>query len=276
MKIIVVNSSGNVGKSVICREILQPRIPNSKIVEIESYNSSSSMFNLNTIKYDGSEEFSTFYNFILSPANVIFDIGASEIGNFFVNAQEFTGVLDMFDLFIVPTRNSSKIMEDTIKTINLLENQGVDTSKIKVVFNEVDRKVEKEFAPLLDYKFKFDFEFDTSLKLKKTCFLKDLDLLKTTILDVYHPEEKYYRELLLREKEPKEKMKLLKKDLINMGAAEKIKEFDNLFTKITGVEVDSLSSFSQAKKSIDKKKPVQKTKEPVQEDTEISEDDEEL
>lgn len=268
MKICIVNSSGNVGKTTITRELIEPRLNDATIVEIESYNSSNSQFGLKTVKYEGAEEFSNFYEYLINDDDVIFDIGASEIANFFVNAEEYTGAIDLFDIFIVPTRDNSKIMQDTAKTILFLRNQDIDDSKIKVVFNEVFKNVEKEFAPLLN----FAFEFDTSLFIKKSSFFKDLDLLKLTFLKVYNPDKKFYREQLLKETDPKQKKILLKKDLINMGAAKKIKELDILFAKITDIEVDSLVSFSPAKKEVKKltKKSVKK------EDTETSEDDEEL
>lgn len=270
MKICIVNSSGNVGKTTITRELIEPRLNDATIVEIESYNSSNSQFGLKTVKYEGAEEFSNFYEYLISEDDIIFDIGASEIANFFVNAEEYSGAIDMFDIFIVPTRDNSKIMQDTAKTILFLRNQGIEDQKIKVVFNEVNRDVEKEFAPLLN----FDFDFDTNLFIKKSNFFKDLDLLKLTFLNVYNPNKTFYREQLLKETEPKEKKILLKKDLINMGAEKKIKELDTLFTNITGIEVDSLSSFSSAKKEV---KPTKKSvKKENTEETEISEDDEEL
>ena len=267
MKICILNSSGNVGKTTITREVFEPRMNNAKIVEIESYNSSNSAFGLDTVKFEGAEEFDIFYEYIISDDDVIFDIGASEIANFFTNAEEYTGAIDMFDYFIIPTIADAKIMEDTAKTILFLRSQEIDDEKIKVIFNSVERNVEKEFAALLN----FDFNFDTNLFIKKSNFFKDLSLMKTTFLKVYNPDKKYYREILLREKEPKAKKALLKKDLVNMGAEKKIKELDSIFTGATGIEVDSLSSFSQAKK--EKQKSVKKEN---HEDSEISEDDEEL
>ena len=268
MKICILNSSGNVGKTTITREVFEPRLKNTKIVEIESYNSSNSAFGLDTVKFEGAEEFDVFYEYIISENDVIFDIGASEIANFFTNAQEYTGAIDMFDYFIIPTIADAKMMEDTAKTILFLRSQEIDDEKIKVIFNNVERSVEKEFAALLN----FDFNFDTNLFIKKSNFFKDLSLMKTTFLKVYNPDKKYYREILLREKEPKAKKALLKKDLVNMGAEKKIKELDSIFAGATGIEVDSLSSFSQAKKETSKKS----VKKEISEDTEINEDDEEL
>ena len=57
MKICVLNSSGNVGKSTITREVFYPRMKDCEVVEIESINSSNSSFNMKTVKFEGSENF---------------------------------------------------------------------------------------------------------------------------------------------------------------------------------------------------------------------------
>ena len=39
MRIFVLNSSGNVGKSIVSREVLYPFMENAKIIEVETVNS---------------------------------------------------------------------------------------------------------------------------------------------------------------------------------------------------------------------------------------------
>ncbi len=39
MKVVVMNFSGNVGKSIIAQHLLQPRIENAKLISVESINS---------------------------------------------------------------------------------------------------------------------------------------------------------------------------------------------------------------------------------------------
>ncbi|MDY0292569.1 MAG: hypothetical protein RBR02_09580 [Desulfuromonadaceae bacterium] len=244
MKIAIINSSGNVGKSTISRELVYSRIPEPKIiVEVEGQNSSSSRFqSITSIKHDGSTDFNVFYEYIINDdQNVIFDIGASEIANFVTSISEY-GVLGMFDLFIVPTKADAKIMEDTIKTIKFLQSQNIENDKIKVVFNAVKKDVKTDFAPLLA--FKFDYEFNEDCFVRESNIISDLSLLKMTLIDVYNPDKKFYRDDLLSETDPQKKKRLLKLDLINQAADKKIKEFDSVWTAITGEVIDTVSSFS--------------------------------
>lgn len=263
MKIAIINSSGNVGKSTISRELVYARIPEPKIiVEVEGQNSSSSRFqSITSVKFDGSTDFNVFYEYIINDEqNVIFDIGASEIANFVTNISEY-GVLGMFDLFIVPTKADAKIMEDTIKTIKFLQSQDIENDKIKVVFNAVKKDVKTDFAPLLA--FKFDYEFNEDCFVRESNIISDLSLLKMTLVDVYNPDKKFYRADLLSEADPQKKKRLLKLDLINQAADKKIKEFDSVWMAITGEVIDTVASlsFSPAIEKPKKDKPKVEEKE---------------
>lgn len=254
MKICILNSSGNVGKSTVCREVFFPRLKNNcQVVEIESYNSSNSAFNMNTVKYEGSESFETLYEYLVNENDTIFDIGASEIASFFQNATDYAGAIDIFDIFVLVTIADSKMMEDTAKTILFLRSQEIDDEKIKVIFNQVDKSVESEFAALLNFK----FAFDTDIFIRKSSLIKDLALLKTTFLEVYNPDKKYYKELMASATDPMQKKRYLKSDLLNMSAEKKIAELDYVFYKVTGVNINSLDtfSFSPAKSKPPKTKP---------------------
>jgi hypothetical protein len=263
MKIVVLNSSGNVGKSFISRELLYERLPNSEIIEIEGQNSSSSQFStIKSQKFDGNTEFSTLYEILLSAdeeQNQIWDIGASEIANFVENISEYNILSDIFDYFIIPTKSDPKVLEDTIKTILFLQSQNVENSKIKVIFNCVKKSVEQEFAPLLNYQ--FDFQFDTKLFIRDSRLIVDLTLLKTTFKNA-KKEKDFYRKKILKEKDAYEKKKLIKLDLINQAAAKKIDELDYLFHQLFNINVE--------------KKEVSQNRDNNNIDLEIDENDEEL
>lgn len=243
MKIAILNSSGNVSKSTLSRELVWPRLAKPKIiVEVEGQNSSSSRFqSIISIKHDGSTDFNVFYEYIISDQDVIFDIGASEIANFVTNISEY-GVLNMFDLFLVPSKADAKIMEDTIKTILFLQSQDIENDKIKVVFSFVKKDVKTDFAPLLAYA--LDYKFDEDCFVRESNIISDLSLLKMTLIDVYNPDKKFYRDDLLSETDPQKKKRLLKLDLINQAADKKIREFDSVWTAITGEVIDTVASLS--------------------------------
>jgi len=259
MKICVLNTSGNVGKSTITRELLFDRLEKTLIIEVESYNSSSSSFsNINSKKFAGNENFETFYEFLISEENdLIFDIGASEVANFFDNSMEYPSAIDEFDYFLIPTKSDSKIMEDSAKTINFLRTQEISDDKIKVIFNEITKSVTNEFSPLLN----FDFDFNEEFFIKKSNMIQDLSLLKETFLTVKNEDLKFYREKMKNSADPVSKKKFLKMDLINRSADKKIKEFDNLFSLIFEVNYQTKFKNSAAKKNIKKQEIVEEIEE---------------
>jgi len=271
MKFCVLNSSGNVGKSFISRELIYTRLDDpKKIIEIESQNSSSSKFqNIKTEKHYGDTDFTIFYEYLLSDDNIIFDVGASEIANFVQNIAEYQ-VLNEFDYFVIPTKNDPKIMEDTIKTILFLHSQNIENKKIKVIFNCVKKSVKDEFAPLLNYK--INYKFDENLFIKESKLIVDLSLLKSTFAEIYNPDKKFYRSQLLSEKDLKKKKRLLKIDLINQAAENKIKELDFLFS--TAFYPVETKTEQNKKEKVETKKVSQKTE--ISIDDEVSEYDEEL
>jgi len=232
MKFMVLNSSGNAGKSLLSRELLYPRLLDTKIVEIETVNSGGSKFeSLNILKFKGDGDFTDVYMEILENENIILDVGASNLTRFWESMSTFAGVETLFDYFIVPTSTRGKIQEDTFKTINFLHSEGIPTEKIKVVFNEVVASVKQDFEVLLSV----DFPFDDNLYIKKNeSLFNDLGFLKKTIFDIYNPDLDFYKPLFLKEKDGKEKLRLIKMDLANRQAQIVKERMDSVFESITG------------------------------------------
>lgn len=245
MKIAIINSSGNVGKSTITRELYDRLKDEKMIIEVEGQNSSSSSFkNIRSEKYLGNTDFQVFYEYIIDEKNIIFDIGASEIANFVENATEYS-ILDSFDYFIVPSIADAKIMEDTIKTIKFLQSEDIENKKIKVIFNQVEMSVENDFSALLNFQ-GLEYEFDTNLFIKKSKTIKNSSMLKTTFCNVYNEDKKHYRNLFIDATDAKQKAKMMKLDLLNQAAKKQIENFDDLFNRALNLNVNSFESFSLA------------------------------
>ena len=76
MKVFILNSSGNVGKSTIAREVFASRMQDALIIEIETVNSSSAKFDsINTKKYKANDDFTHIYMDMIENENVIMDVG---------------------------------------------------------------------------------------------------------------------------------------------------------------------------------------------------------
>jgi len=231
MKIMIVNSSGNVGKSLVSRELFYPRFEDPLIIEVETVNKGSKeMKDLNVYQFKSGEDFTNIYLKMMENENVIVDVGASNLADFWEQMKGFAGIEDLFDLFIVPTVPAEKEMTDTFKTIQFLKSEGIDEEKIKVIFNRVKKSVENEFAVLLAA----PFNFETDLFIyEKTSLFNDLGFLGKTIKDIYNADVDAYKQKILTSKDPKEKITLLKMDLANRQAVKVKEDLDRIFERIT-------------------------------------------
>lgn len=269
MRYFVLNSSGNVGKTTITRELIYPFIENPKIMEIETVNSSSEHFSgLNVEKITDFSNFEDIYLKILETDNLILDVGASNLSAFMEKLNEFAGVETLFDYFVIPTVVGDKVATDTARTILYLKSIGIENDKIKVVFNNAD-KIE-DFNILFLQEDKIGYKFDKDLFIPKSKLFTELGLLRCTINDIYNSDVDSYKQAILNAPQS-EKLRLIKTDLANRMAVAMLPKLKFVFEKLTGVSVAT-------KEQKEKKPQVTKvTKQEKKEQEElISKDDEEL
>lgn len=231
MKIMVLSSSGNVGKSLISSNLFYPRLDDPLIVEVETVNKGNKeLKQLNVQQFKAGDDFADLYIKMVEVDNLIVDVGASNLAQFFDQMREYAGVEQFFDFFVVPTVPADKEMTDTYKTILFLRALGIEDLKIKVIFNRVRDSVAREFAPLLAV----DFAFDEDLYIKDSSLFTDLGLLRKTIADIYNSDLDSYKPKILAAKDPAEKLLLVKMDIANRQAAGIKQHFDDVFARITG------------------------------------------
>lgn len=148
MKVAVINFSGNVGKTTIARHLLMPRIPGAELIAIES---------LNAGDHQGQSlrgrQFGELQEYMQTVDSVVVDIGASNVEDLMALMRRYRGSHEDFDFFVVPTVPALKQQQDTIATLAELSGWGISASRLKVVFNMVDDRVEvaKAFEALLDF-----------------------------------------------------------------------------------------------------------------------------
>lgn len=147
LKIVVLNNSGNVGKSLICDRLLHPRIPNSSIIKIETINADDS----NEEKLS-AKDIAEVQNKINMTDVCIVDVGASNIEAFRNSLAKLTDTIEDIDLFIIPTTPNAKQLSDTINTILSLTVLNIPYEKIKIIFNMYDQdfSVERQYRTLFD------------------------------------------------------------------------------------------------------------------------------
>jgi len=148
LRVAVVNTSGNVGKSTVARHLLLPRMPGAEFIAVESINADEG----SEVVIRG-EQFGALSEELMLLENAIIDVGASNIEAFFLLMKQYRGSHEDIDLFVVPVVKDSKQIKDTISTIQALKNLGVPASKIRVVFNKLETTdtVEDAFYPILQF-----------------------------------------------------------------------------------------------------------------------------
>ena len=148
MKIVVINFSGNVGKSTVARHLLVPRLRNAQLIAIESINSDSSQDE--AIR---GKQFGQLQEAMALMEDAVVDVGASNVEDFINLMTQYKGSHEDFDFFIVPTVSKAKQQRDTISTIEALADIGIPAKKIRLVFNmvEMDEQAEQVFSGLFEY-----------------------------------------------------------------------------------------------------------------------------
>lgn len=148
MNLAVINFSGNVGKTTIARHLLAPRIPRCEVIAVESINADDAQGK--TVR---GRQFAELQEFLQTPANVVVDIGASNVEEMLMLMRRYRGSHLDFDGYIVPTVPARKQQQDTAATLAELARIGVPANRVRLVFNQVaeDEPVERVFETLLAY-----------------------------------------------------------------------------------------------------------------------------
>lgn len=272
MKFFVCNSSGNVGKTTITRELLYSFMAEpKKILEIESVNSSSSNFeNIEVEKISDFSNFENIYIKIIETDNLILDVGASLLSNFLDKMGEFAGVETLFDYFIIPTTQGDKVPTDTARTILYLQSIGISNDKIKVIFNSVENI--SDFDILIKQEPKLNgFKFNTNYQIPKTKLFSELGLLKKTINEIINFDVDSYKNDILQA-DSKDKLRLVKTDLANRMAVSLYPHLKAIYEELTGCK--AIENYKAQAKNTSKKAKADKQAKSNEDGT--SENDEEL
>ncbi|GIU51504.1 hypothetical protein TUM4438_41360 [Shewanella sairae] len=137
MIIAVLNLSGNTCKTTNTQTLLLPRISNCDVVRIESLNNDGKSIGE---KVSG-KEWGTIQELLHLNDNVILDIGSSNISSIIEAIKKDQGSEEIIDYFIIPTVPEEKQIADTISTIILLVELGVELEKIRLILNKVDPEI---------------------------------------------------------------------------------------------------------------------------------------
>lgn len=136
-RVVVLNTSGNVGKTTISIHLLSAFRPDAKYISVENFNNSEArdVASLQIEELQASQ-FRDIYRQLMMEDDVIVDVGASNVEKFMEELTKYRTAINQFDMIVIPTVPDSKQQKDTIETIQWLNKLGVPGAKIRVVFNQ--------------------------------------------------------------------------------------------------------------------------------------------
>lgn len=145
MRAMVINFSGNVGKSTITKYLLAPRLDNCKVYSVESINE-----NEHEEENIRGNALGAILDDMMQHDNALLDVGSSNAETVVSLLAKYDGAHEDFDAFVIPVISKPKVINDSIATANALSEMGVPTEKIIVVLNQIDIETDKsiEFAKI--------------------------------------------------------------------------------------------------------------------------------
>jgi cellulose biosynthesis protein BcsQ len=233
MNILLMNFTGNVGKSTLSKHLFFPRLDNADIISFESINAHN-----NEGEQLRGEDFGSLIKALPIYDNAIIDVGSSNVESFIGLMEAYKRSHEWFDYFIVPTTSTEKQIKDTISTIFTLNRLGVPSEKIIVVFNMVGRNdnIEKKFLDIFNYhKAKKSFNLKPDAVIHESDLFASIKDTKLTVDDLVN-DKTDYRAAIKATQDIDERVRLME-ILTNRMLAETVKEeLDAVFNSIIGVE----------------------------------------
>lgn len=147
---IVANFSGNVGKTVLAKNLFAPRLPGVEVFAIETVNSGYE----NEQSSSGADTRAVLVKVLaaMQTRPCIIDVGASNAEVFFHELVKLKPLLSQITAFVVPTMPEPKAIIDTLSTVDeVIDTLGFDAAKVFVVFNKIPGRlrIEDAFAGVL-------------------------------------------------------------------------------------------------------------------------------
>jgi hypothetical protein len=150
-KIVLMSLGGSVGKTMIATQCLSPHMPDAKILCVDQVNTTAKDFGIKNCETHSGDEFNRTYRALMaSKSDVIVDVGGSKECKEFLDGMLAIDGSDAITTIIVPARPNSKDQGCALETIDRLITDGVDKSKIKVIFTDTKKNVETEFEQLIE------------------------------------------------------------------------------------------------------------------------------
>lgn len=206
MKVAVLNYTGSVGKTIVASHLLAPRMNGAQIFAVESTNETGADLGLNVDQLRG-EHFGRLFRELLTRDDAIVDVGASNIEDFLTHMMRYESAHEEMSYFVLPVINTGKAQRETIKTVAALAELGVDSERVRILFNRVDSSVQDEFPSILAYAAKTgEVQANPQATIYENEVFELLADQRTTIADVLADQTDY--RALLREAKPDDHVRI--------------------------------------------------------------------
>ena len=233
MKLVVINFSGNVGKSTVAAHLLKPHMMDACLFSIETLNDDAATDGVDVETFKG-KKYRELQEEIFLLDDAIVDVGASNVEDFTNLMAQYHDSHKQFDFYVVPTVKEKKQTIDTIRTIKALSAMGIPKQKIRVVMNkvEVDDDIHEEFGSLFGLA-----SVDKSFVMNEKCVIYNNEAfdqckdLGVPLVDIVN-DKNDYRELAKAAKtegKTEEAERLVKMALLKMIAVTAQKNLDQVF-----------------------------------------------
>lgn len=150
-KIVLMSLGGSVGKTLVTTQCLHPHMPEAQILCVDQTNTTAADFGIKNCLSLAGDEFNKTYRALMSaPGDVIVDVGGAKECTEFLNGMLDIDGSDEITTIIIPSKPNAKDQGCALDTIDRLIVDGVDKSKIKVIFTGTKKSVTDEFAQLIE------------------------------------------------------------------------------------------------------------------------------
>lgn len=225
---VIINFSGNTGKSTTADNLLAPRMGGAKIVRIETINAheGDADENMTGKQYGDLVDGAALFD------DLVVDVGSSNVEVFQRLMNQYKGSHNIWDYFVVPVVPSDKQIKDTIATIEALSSGGIPAKKIRLLFNKVESEdvdLEKAFAPIFNYyNAENKFTLNTSAVVYEHEFFSRAREQGKTIQDILD-DKTDYNALIKSSETPEDKLMYSRKRALIWLASELNEKLDKAF-----------------------------------------------
>jgi hypothetical protein len=167
LHVVLMNKSGNVGKTTAANVICAPRLPNlHRIFYVEDMNTMPDMWPEPIGQTRLAQEFGDIEIVAMEAKarreSLVVDFGSSDFATTLELADQYSAFFNIVDVYVLPTLESAKEQADTIQTIDELILRGVQPDKIRILFNNVQLRDKTNIRRLFNPIFRHQAELEKS------------------------------------------------------------------------------------------------------------------